>query len=163
MRTALLFFLLFLNCILAAHAQTPTYTPTYILGNSLNDPFDLIYGDDGLLYVADSYSTRVFDTLGNFKHEYYLNYPNTNSLEAKYDDYNYHYGISRDKEGNCYILTSLSGTVQKINPSGETVLHLGERGTLPGQMYYPEGIVVNQEGHIYIADTRNHRIQKFDQ
>ncbi|GAB3528369.1 hypothetical protein GCM10027443_06140 [Pontibacter brevis] len=162
MKAALLLLLIFLSCFLAAPAQTPTYAPAYALGNTLNDPFDLVIGDDGLLYVADSYSTRVFDSLGNFKNELYLNYPD-NTQNQKYDDYNRHYRISRDKEGNTYILTSFSGTVQKLNPAGETVLHFGGRGSLPGQFEYPEGMVVDQEGFIYIADTRSHRIQKIDQ
>ncbi|WP_162054222.1 DUF7619 domain-containing protein [Pontibacter pamirensis] len=163
MKTALLLFFFFMSCNLAAPAQTPTYSPAYVLGNTLNDPFDLVIGDDGLIYVADSHATRVFDTSGNYKNELYLNYADPNFPEKKLTDYNRHYRISRDKDGNCYILTSFSGTVQKINPAGETILHLGERGNLPGQFEYPQGIVVDQEGFIYIADTRNHRIQKFDQ
>lgn len=90
MRTALLFLLFFLSYLLAAHAQTPTFSPAYVLGNSLNDPLDLVIGDDGLLYVADSHSTRVFDTSGNFKNELYLHYTDPNFPEEKLTGNNLH-------------------------------------------------------------------------
>jgi len=37
----------------------------------------------------------------------------------------------------------------------------GEKGTEPGMMTGPEGISVDSEGNIYVADTGNNRIQKF--
>ena len=35
-------------------------------------------------------------------------------------------------------------------------------GTAPGFVQYPQGIALDRAGTIYVADTRNHRIQKFD-
>lgn len=42
------------------------------------------------------------------------------------------------------------------------LLEGGQPGAQPGQFSYPRGIAVDGSGDIYVADSRNHRIQKFD-
>jgi serine/threonine protein kinase/DNA-binding beta-propeller fold protein YncE len=42
------------------------------------------------------------------------------------------------------------------------LLQWGEKGLRDGQFDRPFGVAVDAEGRIYVADTRNHRIQKFD-
>src|SRR5688572_5952508 len=32
--------------------------------------------------------------------------------------------------------------------------------TDPGQFWSPQGVAVDEQGNVYVADTRNHRIQK---
>jgi len=39
---------------------------------------------------------------------------------------------------------------------------LGERGTGPGRFIKQVGLAVDSEGNLYVADSGNHRIQKFD-
>ncbi|MCX6355726.1 MAG: TIGR03663 family protein [Candidatus Aureabacteria bacterium] len=41
-------------------------------------------------------------------------------------------------------------------------LIFGERGSAPGRFDEPRGICADGEGSIYVADTKNHRWQKFD-
>jgi DNA-binding beta-propeller fold protein YncE len=38
----------------------------------------------------------------------------------------------------------------------------GSQGTGDGQFDYPRGIAVDSSGNVYVADTGNYRIQKFD-
>lgn len=38
----------------------------------------------------------------------------------------------------------------------------GEQGDRPGQLRLPQAVSVDANGNIYVADTGNHRIQKFD-
>ena len=38
----------------------------------------------------------------------------------------------------------------------------GTYGSGDGQFNYPKGVAVDSTGHIYVADTNNHRIQVFD-
>lgn len=38
----------------------------------------------------------------------------------------------------------------------------GQSGNAPGQFLKPQGIAVDSQGRIYVADTENHRIQVFD-
>ena len=37
----------------------------------------------------------------------------------------------------------------------------GKKGQTPGRLYHPEGVVVNQEGMVWVADTQNHRLSLF--
>jgi DNA-binding beta-propeller fold protein YncE len=74
--------------------------------------------------------------------------------------------IALDQEGNLYIVDTLNHRIQRINAEGNATV-LGEAGTGPGQFASvdpsdgPWGIGVDQEGNVYVADTWNHRIQKF--
>ena len=43
---------------------------------------------------------------------------------------------------------------------GAVLLEGGQPGAGPGQFAYPRGIAVDSHGDIYVADSRNHRIQK---
>ena len=60
-------------------------------------------------------------------------------------------------------MTDFSGqSVRKFDVSGKEVLFFGEPGKGPSQFNQPSGIFVDKTGQIYVCDTFNHRIQKFD-
>ncbi|MBC5992017.1 DUF7619 domain-containing protein [Pontibacter cellulosilyticus] len=153
MRTALLL-ISFLIFTAPVFSQVKNYTPAYVLGNSLNNPYDLIIGNDGNIHVADSYTTRIFDTSGKFIKEHHQ--------PGRYNDFNSSTGIAQDSQGNTYTLTGWGNTVHKISQDGSVTPMFGVAGSEPGQFNNPKGIAVDKEGNIYIADTQNHRIQKFD-
>lgn len=43
----------------------------------------------------------------------------------------------------------------------QLITTIGSYGTANGQFSRPHGLAVNQQGHIFVSDTTNHRIQKF--
>jgi DNA-binding beta-propeller fold protein YncE/predicted membrane-bound mannosyltransferase len=70
-------------------------------------------------------------------------------------------------DGSLYVSDTGNHRIQHLNASGE-VLHIWgtfadrSRGDAPpGTFYEPWGIAVDQNGFVYVADTWNHRIQKF--
>lgn len=77
-----------------------------------------------------------------------------------------------DAGGNLFVVDTLNQRVQKIAPDG-SALAAGEPGDGDGQFANPQlqsaeyapdgpwGIDVDAEGNVYVADTWNHRIQKF--
>jgi len=42
-----------------------------------------------------------------------------------------------------------------------SVLTWGEPGSLEGQFDFPKGLAIDSEGNVFVADSQNHRIQKF--
>lgn len=52
--------------------------------------------------------------------------------------------------------------IQKFSLDGKFIGAWGERGNTQGKFNEPHGIAVDNDGFVYVADTRNDRIQKFD-
>ena len=46
-------------------------------------------------------------------------------------------------------------------PKLDFIQEWGEKGSEDGEFYVPEGIAVGPDGSVYVADTGNHRLQKF--
>jgi hypothetical protein len=51
--------------------------------------------------------------------------------------------------------------LQKFNSEGNFITSWGSCGTGEGEFNDPNGIAVDSSGNVYVADTYNHRIQKF--
>lgn len=51
--------------------------------------------------------------------------------------------------------------VQRFTNSGGYISSWGSTGSGDGQFNLPEGVVTDASGNVYVADTYNHRIQKF--
>ena len=52
--------------------------------------------------------------------------------------------------------------IQKFTPAGEYVYQWGEHGNEPGQFLRPQGLAIDEQDHLWVADASNHRIQVFD-
>lgn len=63
-----------------------------------------------------------------------------------------------------YIAWTYSDRVSAYNHEGELLYVLGNpvESDEPGQFNKPAGVTVDGEGNLYVAEWRNHRIQKFD-
>lgn len=75
--------------------------------------------------------------------------------------------IAIDSRGNIFVADSDNGRIQKFDSSGKFLLAWGTRSPEnvigPRETFnQPWGIAVDAQGNIFVADTWNHRIQKFD-
>ncbi|TAK32113.1 MAG: TIGR03663 family protein [Chloroflexota bacterium] len=75
-------------------------------------------------------------------------------------------GITVDGQGNIYVVDGLNNRVQKFDSSGKLLAQAGKQGSGQGE-FQPSaggawGIAVDSRGNVYVADTWNHRVQKFD-
>jgi tripartite motif-containing protein 71 len=70
-------------------------------------------------------------------------------------------GICFDAQGRLWT-NSIGGRIQKFSETGEYLSGFGEEGTKPGQFYAPHGLAIDSRGSLYIVDSFNHRIQKFE-
>lgn len=77
-------------------------------------------------------------------------------------------GVAVDGQGNVYIADSRNHRVRKVSRDGTITTFAG---TSPGysgdgglatsaRLYAPEGVAVDGQGNVYIADRFNHRIRK---
>ncbi len=79
-----------------------------------------------------------------------------------------------DSSGNVFVADTINNRIQKFQlsnscPTGTTqvvsgvcfVTTWGSLGTANGQFSYPYGIAVDSSNNVFVADTANHRIQKF--
>jgi tripartite motif-containing protein 71 len=60
------------------------------------------------------------------------------------------------------VLDTQNHRVQMFDASRNFVKEFGTSGAGPGQFNEPWGIAVAPDGTVYVADTWNHRIEKFD-
>lgn len=65
-----------------------------------------------------------------------------------------------DKQDRVWI-SAVCSRVQQFTTEGKFVQGFGEVGTKPGQFYAPHGLAWDSQGHLYVTDAFNHRVQKF--
>lgn len=52
--------------------------------------------------------------------------------------------------------------IQEFTPDGQFVRQWGEHGAAPGQFQRPQGLEIDDQDRLWVADACNHRIQVFD-
>lgn len=71
--------------------------------------------------------------------------------------------VVQDSKGNFYV--SEYGDfdrIQKFNTDREFVYQWGEHGEAHGQFQRPQGLAIDSNDHLWVADSSNNRIQVFD-
>jgi len=78
-------------------------------------------------------------------------------------------GLAVDRLGNVYVLDAGNYRVQKFHSSERFLAKWGSEGSANGQFgkgeigpVGPKGIAVDRYANVYVGDTGNHRVQKFD-
>jgi len=110
-----------------------------------------------------TYENYTFVTLAG-PAESAASYDGTNSAAR----FGYPYQIAEDSAGNFYVADNGDDTIRKISPTG-TVTTLAGLSRTPGtndgtgalaRFNQPDGIAVDKNGTVYVADTGNHAIRK---
>ena len=71
--------------------------------------------------------------------------------------------ITLDTAGNLYIADTNHFRIVKLDADGNQLTEWGRDGEGQGQFWTPNGVAVDGQGNVYVADGGvNHRIQKFD-
>ncbi len=106
---------------------------------------------DGEIFVLDSGNVRVqvLDLAGHFRRQIIL--PSGR-----------HSGLAIDNKKRVYISNDELDSVAVYSPSGQSLYTFGHIGADPGDFRQPAGMWMEAGHCLYVADTRNKRVQVFE-
>ncbi|MNS12936.1 Serine/threonine-protein kinase PknD [compost metagenome] len=136
-----------------------------------NDPRGVVVDHQGNLLVADTRNgvVRCVEPAGNVRtlkvhrsgEDQVARWP---GREVKEDRLGQPIGLAIAADGSLYVSESSLSRVSRIAPDGEVhVIAGGRAGCSDGlgadaQFNEPAGLAIGPDGHLYVADSKNHRI-----
>jgi tripartite motif-containing protein 71 len=177
-----------LSLIVAVFASSPAsasvnFTKQWVGGSEFLSGQYVATSPSGDLYVSDASNNRVLklDPEGALIGQLGTGGPGAGNP----GEYNVPEGIATDSSGNVYVAEGFGDRVQKFDSSGNFVLMWGKgvnlttpgdictaesgdtcqggsNGVQGGQFNFANGISVDSAGNVYVVDTNNRRVQKFD-
>src|SRR5207244_1981198 len=139
----------------------PTFETKWGTSGSANGQFQFPQGisadASGNNYVADTYNHRIqkFTTSG-------VPLAGWGSEGADSLKFEYPQAVAVDRKlGVVYITDGGNNRVVKYSSTGAYITKWGALGAGNGQFSFPVGVAVDTSGNVYVADSNNHRIQKF--
>lgn len=124
-------------------------------------PVGLAWSRDDLLMVADTHYFRVlfYTPDGELVEEKTIG--GTNGRGP--GEFGFVTDVAEDSAGNYYVGEYGDfDRIQKFSPDGEYILEWGSRGTELGEFLRPQGLTMDNQDRLWVADASNHRIQVFD-
>ncbi len=134
----------------------PDYQHWMVIDEGFNYPQGLSINHDGDLLVVNSANSTVskIDIMDVIDEEAFY-------LDMFYVTGQWPVGISIDSEDNMALGVTGSDEIHYLSKKGDLLHKIGETGSNPGQLKSPQGVWIDAENHIYVAETENGRIQKF--
>jgi sugar lactone lactonase YvrE len=142
---------------------------------ALAGPSGLTIGTDGRLYIADTFNGRIravdpatgiIETVVGDGGEYRYQ----GEMEASSPSLSRPSGIAVDLEGNVFMTDSdnhlvrrwdrVAGRIDRVAGTGSANYGGDGKTPLEASLNYPFGLVMDQENHLFVADTFNHRIRE---
>jgi sugar lactone lactonase YvrE len=128
-------------------------------------PEAIAISPSGKVYVGDQFShlVQVFSRAGTFEGQW-------GAAGSGPGEFGAVGGLAFDSQGYVYLVDSTNDRVEKFTPSGRFVSAWGSRGSGVGQFDFgagngpsqpPGGGIAVGGPYVYVADTRNDRIQRF--
>jgi streptogramin lyase len=144
---------------------------------NIGNPFGVVIGPDGALYVTEIQNHRVLrvdlnlgrvSTIAGCGRKGYLG-DGGPAVEAELNE---PYEVRVDRSGNMYFVEMRNHVIRRVDAKTKTISTVagdgraGFRGdsgpATEAQLNQPHSIALDSEGAIYIADIGNHRIRRID-
>ena len=137
-----------------------------------SEPRGIFIDSDDSVYVADYYNSRIqkFSNDGTFLAKYGSHFEN--SIGGGNGQFFLVGDSTTDSSGNIYVADIYNHRIQKFDSNGNFITKWGSSNVGPyggsasgggnGEFYEPRGIATDASGNVYVSDTTNSRIQKFD-
>lgn len=120
-------------------------------------PVYIAVNPEGDVYVSDrgSAAIYIFSSDGEPKGQV--------TAPAGFEDW-HPLALAFDGAGNLYVgdVTPDNHRILVLGPDGNLKLSFGTQGEADGQFWFPNGIAVDSQGRIFVADSNNGRMQAFD-
>jgi sugar lactone lactonase YvrE len=131
-------------------------TPEYANGR----PTGLTISTDGNLLVADTHYYRIltYTPYGELLADRTLG----GTMGQGPGEFGFVTDVVRDAVGNYFVSEyGEFDRIQKFAPDGTFLMQWGGHGDEPGHFMRPQHLQLDADGHLWVADSCNHRIQVF--
>ena len=130
------------------------YYATLGMRRVTQNPVDIAFGDDGILYVL----CRQRGIGNNLRR---INWEDEDLGTIGGGNFEWPVTLLRDSDGAFFISDEAKHQVIMLDPKGDLIKAWGTHGSEPGELNRPSGMAFDADENIYVSDTLNHRIQKF--
>ncbi len=130
-------------------------TPTHVNGR----PTGLSFDRQGRLLVADThyYQVLIYSPQGELLEKI------GGTKGPELGQFGWVTDAVEDSQGNLYIAEyGEYDRIQKLSPDRTFLMQWGGHGSEPGQFVRPQGLKIDEQDHLWVADACNHRVQVFD-
>jgi len=121
-------------------------------GGPLQLPFSIFVDENGYKYVADKGRKQV--VVFNDRDEFHRAF----GAEGQFEP------VDAVTHGNRVYVADLADHEVEIldKDTGEVIDKLGGKGAANGEFYYPTHLAFDSQGHLFVTDFLNNRVQEFD-
>ena len=70
-------------------------------------------------------------------------------------------GLAVDAFGNIFISDPAAGAIRAYDRNGDGLYSFGQPGSKHGEFHFPRGLWIDENNQIYVADSKNGRVQVF--
>jgi streptogramin lyase len=137
-------------------------------------PHGLTIAPDGSWYVASDSDHAVYQVdaggavvsiIGNVGVPSDTGYDGTNrrSVVQAAGPFNHPTQVAFGPEGDFFVADGYGNArIHHFSPDAQLIHSWGEPGGGPGEFLVPHGVIVDELGHVIVADRQNHRLQVFE-
>jgi NHL repeat/6-bladed beta-propeller len=117
---------------------------------NLQFPTDIVVRG-GEVFVLGSSKITILDLEGRLRKE----------VAVMADSYAAPSGLAVDNVGNIFVSEPFCGAIRAYDRDGVLLYSFGQPGSKHGEFYYPRGLWTDEHNQIYVADSKNGRVQVF--